>query len=63
MNNLIFMKLTEFKQKKYWVGFVDLQKLKKEFTENEKKKKRYFVLKKDMKTKWKAEYLWKNIIW
>lgn len=42
---------------------MELKKLKKEFTENEKKKKQYFVLKKDSKTKWKAEMLKKSIIW
>lgn len=49
MRSLI-MNIIEFKKKKYWDNFVELKKLEKEFTQNEKDKKKYFVL----KNKWQT---------
>lgn len=49
MRSLI-MNIIEFKKKKYWDSFVELKKLEKEFTQNEKDKKKYFVL----KNKWQT---------
>ncbi len=57
------MKLIEFKQKKYWANFVELKKIQKEYRENEKKKKKYFVLKNNPETRAEAWYLARDIIW
>jgi hypothetical protein len=58
------MKITEFKQKKYWDTFIDLKKVTKEFTQNEKNKKKYFAMKKAWKTSsFQFIMLKGNIIW
>ena len=58
------MKITEFKQKKYWDTFIDLTKLMKEFNQNEKNKKKYFALKKADKTSsFEFMKIKKDIIW
>lgn len=39
------MTLQEFVKIKYWDKFIDLKKVSKEYKQNEKDKKRYYVLK------------------
>lgn len=56
------MKLVEFINKKYPWKMLDQKQIIKEFKENEKKKKKYFALKKAWE-KLKAEYLGNEIIW
>jgi hypothetical protein len=61
------MNLVEFKNKKYWDVFVDLQKLTKERKQNEKNRQKYFFYKKlwfgNHKRELEKEELAKKIIW
>ena len=58
------MTLQEFVKIKYWDKFIDLKKVSKEYKQNEKDKKRYYVL----KNKWETNTfeflnLKNSIIW
>ena len=56
------MKLNEFIAKKYNWKLVEQKQALREFKENEKKKRQYFILKNSGESL-KAEYLRKDIIW
>lgn len=61
---LKIMKITDFRDRKYWNKFVDLKRLIKEFNQNEKDMQKYFALKNNWKTNsFDFKILKSKIIW
>lgn len=54
--------LQEFIQKKYWNKFVDIKKANKEFIENQKNLRKYWILKNSWKDD-EAHFLKRNLIY
>lgn len=58
------MKLLEFKKVKYWDKFIDLQKVNREYMQNEKDIKKYYTLKNSRNpSMFDLNYLKRKIIW